>query len=177
MTTMPFIFDDGGRKAAGYKGFAGDCVARSIAIASGLPYAKVYADLAKIEGSRRGNTKGESARNGIHTNRKAFKDYMVSLGFVWTATMGIGTGCRVHLDAQELPKGRLVVAVSKHYTSVIDGVIHDTHNPSDRPTTVYPATCPLKLVPKWAKPMPGGGWSYAPQRCVYGYWTFIGNKA
>jgi hypothetical protein len=25
--------------------------------------------------------------------------------------------------------GRLVVAVSKHYTAVIDGVIHDTHNP------------------------------------------------
>jgi len=29
----------------------------------------------------------------------------------------------------ELPKGRLVVAVSKHYTSVIDGTVYDIGDP------------------------------------------------
>jgi hypothetical protein len=63
------------------------------------------------------------------------------LGWVWTPTMQIGSGCTVHLRADELPPGRLVVSVSKHLTAVIDGVIHDTHDCSRRGT-----------------------------RCVYGYW-------
>ena len=40
--------NDGGRTAAGYKGKAGDCVVRSIAIVSGLPYQKIYYDLYKF---------------------------------------------------------------------------------------------------------------------------------
>ena len=33
-------------------------------------------------------------------------------------------------ERHELPTGRLIVAVSKHLTTMIDGVINDTHNPS-----------------------------------------------
>ena len=40
-----FQFNDGGREAAGFKGGAGDCVVRSIAIAAKLPYLQVYEDL------------------------------------------------------------------------------------------------------------------------------------
>jgi hypothetical protein len=140
-----FTFNDGGRQAAGFKGTTGDCVARSIAIASGLPYSEVYAKLAQETGSQRAGKAGKrsaSARNGINVGRKWFKDYMASIGFVWVPTMGIGTGCKVHLNADELPKGRLIVSVSKHYTALIDGVINDLYNP-DR-----------------------GG-----KRCVYGYWV------
>ena len=39
---MKFVFNDGERKLAGYKGSAGDCVVRSICIATGLPYQAVY---------------------------------------------------------------------------------------------------------------------------------------
>jgi hypothetical protein len=35
---MKFVFNDGGRAAAGYKGLAGDCLIRSIAILTGKPY-------------------------------------------------------------------------------------------------------------------------------------------
>lgn len=138
---MKHILNDGGRAAAGFKGKAGDCVARSIAIASGLPYAEVYKALAQGAGSER-KSRGASARNGIRTSRKWFKDYMASIGFKWTPTMQIGQGCKVHLKDGELPMGRLVVAVSRHYVAVIDGVIHDTHDSSR-----------------------GGS------RCVYGYWS------
>jgi len=130
---MRFVFDDGGRTAAGYKGLAGDCVCRSIAIASGKPYAEIYAALGKGCKTQRRSKRGgphSSARDGVHTSRKWFKDFMTSLGFVWVPCMGIGTGCKVHLHDGELPAGRLVVAVSKHLTAVIDGVIHDTHDPS-----------------------------------------------
>ena len=108
--TPVFVYNDGGREAAGYKGTAGDCVCRSIAIAAQLPYQQVYDRLAEGNASQRKSTrtgkKSRSARNGINTTRKWFKDYMLELGFVWTPTMQIGSGCQVHLKAEELPSGR-----------------------------------------------------------------------
>lgn len=169
---MEYIYDDGGRAAAGFKGDAGDCVTRAVAIATGLPYREVYDALS--EGSRkqrvtRGPAKA-SARDGVNTRRKWFRDYMTGLGWRWVPTMGIGTGCRIHLRADELPAGRLIVAVSKHYTAVIDGVIHDTHNPAaDRGAWIYPPGS--TDVPKGARLLANGnGWAYEPERCVYGYW-------
>jgi hypothetical protein len=160
MNHMPFIQDDGGRADAGFKGSAGDCVARSIAIASGRPYGEVYARLAAGRGSqratKRSGKKSRSARNGINTQRKWFKDYMAELGFRWIPTMGIGTGCTVHLAAGELPVGRLIVAVSKHYTAVIDGEVHDTHDPQ-RTTIEIGAVEGVPYRKEY-------------ERCVYGYW-------
>jgi hypothetical protein len=37
-----WVYDDGGRAAAGYKGEAGDCVCRAIAIATETPYQQIY---------------------------------------------------------------------------------------------------------------------------------------
>lgn len=137
-----FHLDDGGRLAAGYKGKAGDCVVRAIAIATGRPYQQVY-DLVNSAAvyERTGKRKrGKSdARTGVY--KTSIKRVMKSLGWMWTPTMQIGSGCTVHLRADELPPGRLVVSVSRHLTAVIDGVIHDTHDCSRRGT-----------------------------RCVYGYW-------
>jgi len=145
---MKFTYNDGGRVAAGFKtATARDCVARSVAIASGLPYSEVYERLAKGNATQRKSkrsgrsTGSHTASEGINTSRKWFSDYMAEIGFVWVPTMKVGSGCRVHLREGELPMGRLVVNVSRHYTAVIDGVMHDT------------ADC-----------------SRGGTRCVYGYW-------
>jgi hypothetical protein len=157
---MKFIYDDGGRAAAGFKGDANDCVVRAVAIATGQPYRDVYAALSdgcrEQRKTKRSKTKA-SARNGVNTQRQWFKDYMKSLGWKWTPTMRIGTGCRVHLHDGELPMGRLIVAVSKHYTTVIDGVIHDTYDPQ-RNRHVIEIT-------------PEGQTFKISRRCVYGYWA------
>ena len=114
-----YVHDDGGRFASGRKGHAGDCVTRAIAIASGVPYDDVYKALADGNATQRATKctpkRARSARSGVNVKRKWFKDYMASLGFEWTATMGIGTGCKVHLGADELPCGGLIVSVSKRY--------------------------------------------------------------
>lgn len=147
---MRWIYNDGGRRAAGFKGEADDCVCRSIAIVTGIPYREVY-DLinrfAKDERYRRGklgflavNGRGSSARTGVH--KPTIRELTRTLGLRWVPTMKPGTGCRVHLRDGELPNGRLLVACSKHITAVINGVIHDTHDPSRNGS-----------------------------RCVYGYWT------
>lgn len=73
--------------------------------------------------------------------------------------MHVGSGCKVHLADGELPTGRLVVAVSKHYTAVIDGVIRDTWD-QQRTTCYYEGINPdgtARLV-------------RTSERCVYGYW-------
>jgi hypothetical protein len=149
---MKYIYNDGGREAAGYKGGAGDCVVRAISIACEIPYDEVYKTLSCGCRTER-QSKKRSARNGVNVNRKWFKDYMNKLGWKWTPTMGIGTGCKVHLHDGELPMGRLIVSVSKHYTTVIDGVIHDTHDP--------------QREFHW---IDGNGNSGISRRCVYGYW-------
>lgn len=129
-----FMFNDGGREASGYKGSAGDCVTRAIAIASGKPYQEVYDALTwnqqeyserhRGRVSRAIKSGKRTARTGVF--KEAYIPYLESLGFSWTPTMQIGSGCKVHLKADELPKGNLVVRVSKHLVAVIDGVINDT---------------------------------------------------
>ncbi|HEV2160682.1 MAG TPA: hypothetical protein VGR52_00375 [Stellaceae bacterium] len=139
---MNWIYNDGGRAAAGYKGAAGDCVCRAIAIASQQPYQRVYDDLNELASTERPGRRKRgrsSARTGIR--KPTTRRYLKILGWRWVATMQIGQGCTTHLKANELPAGRLIVAVSKHLVAVVDGVIHDTHDPSRGGT-----------------------------RCVYGYW-------
>jgi hypothetical protein len=145
---MTYVYNDGGRADAGFKGDCGDCVTRAIAISSQLPYRDIYDELSRrkrklwFDLTAKGKQpRGRpSARTGMP--RKVYEPYLRELGFTWTPTMGIGTGCRVHLKADELPQGRLVCRVSKHMVAVIDGVVHDTHDPSRGGT-----------------------------RCCYGYWT------
>jgi hypothetical protein len=133
-----------------------------VTIASGLPYQQVYdalSDGSRSQRKTKHSIRKSSARDGVNTKRKWFKDYMAGIGFRWVPTMQIGSGTKVHLDAKELPSGRLVVAVSRHYTAVIDGIIHDTHDPRREVSFWH--------HPDGSKTMVGG-------RAVYGYWEFVG---
>jgi hypothetical protein len=133
--------NDGGRAAAGYKGQAGDCVVRSIAIATGMPYQKVYDDLFKANEEFRNTSRTKLARR-TGTHRAVLNKYLEKLGWKWTPTMFVGQGCKVHLKKEELPMGTLIVSCSKHLTVVIDGILNDVFDCSRNGT-----------------------------RCVYGYWT------
>jgi hypothetical protein len=139
---MKYVYDDGGRAEAGFKGTTGDCVCRAIAIATERPYKEIYDlinEYGKAERRKKGKEKS-SARTGVW--KDTIRKIMSDLGWKWTPTMKIGQGCKVHLADGELPSGRLVVSVSGHEVAVIDGVIHDTYDPSREGT-----------------------------RCVYGYYS------
>ncbi len=143
-----FKYNDGGRKEAGYKGEASDCVTRSIAIVTGKSYQQVYDELNKLsefEKLSKKKKKRSSSNKGVY--KVTYKKYLLELGMKWVPLMAIGKGCTTHLKAEELPKGRLLVSVSKHLTAVLNGVINDTHDCSREGT-----------------------------RCVYGYFTFDKNK-
>lgn len=141
---IPWTYDDGGREEAGYRGSTGDCAARAFAIAARLPYQTVYDRInehAKRERRSKRKRTVSNARTGVH--RVTAQRLADELAMVWTPTMQIGSGCTVHLRADELPTvGRHVLSLSKHYAALVDGVVWDTFL-DDRDGT----------------------------RCVYGYWT------
>jgi hypothetical protein len=80
---MTWVQDDGGRAAAGYRGEAGDCVARAVAIATGLPYQEVY-DAINIAGNGERVTWKRRRRSGARTGvyKPTIRRYMIALG--WT---------------------------------------------------------------------------------------------
>jgi hypothetical protein len=82
--------------------------------------------LAASERLRRRKRSKSASESGVfrRTNRR----YLESLGWTWKPTLTIGSGRRVYLRSSQLPKGVLLVRVSRRLTAVIDGVIHDTHN-------------------------------------------------
>lgn len=128
---MEWIYNDGGRAEAGYKGLTGDCVCRAIAIAAERPYQEVYDlinEYAKQERTGKRKKDISNARTGVY--KTTIRKVMAHYNFKWVPTMLIGQGCKVHLIADELPAGRLVVSISGHEVAVIDGVIHDTYNSS-----------------------------------------------
>lgn len=133
--------NDGGRAAAGFKGSAGDCVVRAIAIADEQDYLAVYNDLGSLMRQLPRKAQGmRTPRDGVPM--PIVHEYLRGQGWDWTPTMQIGQGCTVHLRPTELPAGRVIARVTRHLCAVIDGVLHDTSDVSRMGT-----------------------------RCVYGYWT------
>lgn len=140
---MELVVNDGGRSKY-FKGSTGDCVCRAICNATGEDYKKIYDLINELSKSERTGKKKKgvsNARTGVYkdTTRKVIEDY---LGWKWHPVMTIGSGCKMHLREDELPKGTLIVKVTKHLTCVKDGVLYDTFDCSREGT-----------------------------RCVYGYWT------
>ena len=143
MSSNHFKYNNGGRSDAGFKGTTGDCVVRAITIATGFTYSEIYSTMnlfVKDERLTKRKRNKSASRTGVHKDQ--IQKFLNALNWTWTPTMFIGQGCKVHLKADELPSGILIVSLSKHVTCVVDGVINDTYDCSRNGT-----------------------------RCVYGYWT------
>jgi Protein of unknown function (DUF2786) len=114
--TMKYVFDDGGRTASKHDE-VNDCACRAIAIATERPYHEIWTAFRTIleaEGPRRRSGVDESVQHKL----------MESLGWTWVPTQ------KAHLREDDLPAGRLVVCIKGHSVAVVNGVIHDTFNPS-----------------------------------------------
>lgn len=138
---MEFNFNDGGRSNYYKATKVGDCGVRALAIVLDKDYKEVYKQVDHFCKTVRTKGRGfSSPRTGIH--REIMDAAAEYYGLKWVPTMKVGQGCTTHLDAKELPAGRVLCRVSNHYVAVIDGVLNDTYDSSR------------------------GG-----KRCVYGYYT------
>src|SRR5262249_17881728 len=123
----PFVKNDGGRRRSGFgRGKTGDCVVRAIAIATRKPYREVHDALTLAAGPhaaagasayarlvrRHGRVRHFHADHGVAD--EVYGPYLADLGWRFTSAKGK----RVHLRADELPRGRLIVLLPRHLVAV-----------------------------------------------------------
>lgn len=121
--TLRWKPDDGGRWAAGFRPRGvGDCVTRSIAIATGVPYAKVV-DMINEMALERGRKTYKTRPASL--TKDDIEDLLAGLGWKYVK-MPRG----IHLSPGELPEYPVLIAYlgCHHLTAVVNGVIHDTWN-------------------------------------------------
>lgn len=121
-----YRYNDGGRLEAGYHGVAKDCVVRSISIATGRDYREVSRE---IEEGKAAEGLGEE---GVRTDRPWFRNYMESRGWRWETVTPKGQACRRELrySLGRLPEGTVILGLEGHYVAAVNGVLHDTFDPS-----------------------------------------------
>ena len=128
-----YKFNDGGRKAAGFKGVAGDCGARAMAIALGLDYKTVYKELAQANADYGW---AKSARNGVM--KDIYSEVLKRYGWVWMKAPKF-TGRKARCG--DMPAGVVIAKQAHHFVAVIDGVANDCWDSTGRMVYGY-----------WAKP-------------------------
>ena len=115
---MSMVYNDGGREAAGFRGKTGDCAVRAMAIALELPYADVYRELAQ---ANKDSGRKKSVRHGVM--REVLEEVLARYGWKWHSAPKF-EGRRARYD--DLPLGRYIARMSRHYAAVIDGQLHDS---------------------------------------------------
>jgi hypothetical protein len=133
---LPFVVDDGGRRAAGFPRPApGDCAARAVAIATELSYLEAHDAIRRLTVER-------------HRLRKSDPDrgvYGACMGWLLEGELGWGWRDPVwdlclepRLQLGDVPaEGPLIVAMRRHFAAVVDGVVRDTWDPGGRPLRGY----------------------------------------
>lgn len=145
---MELHWHDGGRFSSGFVGLTGDCVVRSIAIATGINYRDVYHQIGKAS--------EKTPRNGVPV--AVAKEYLGSRQWRYTA------GRNAPFDADMLPIGIVIVHLEAsgarrrgHFCTVIDHVVHDTWNPSDETDYVIAGFWTSEAANANSMPNVGGG--------------------
>jgi len=119
-----FVYNDGGRSEAGFKTQT-DCGIRAVAIACDISYKDARGILKKAaKNGKQGN--GQIA-NGIY--KEDLNTALETLGFKWSPAPKFEGRKAKHYD---LPKGKVIAKMSKHFVAVIDNVIHDTWDSSEK---------------------------------------------
>jgi hypothetical protein len=117
------VLDDGGRAATDIAGVTdNDCVTRSIAIGTGLPYADVYP---MVEAARQALGEGGNAADAGAYSKVTTK--LLVQDRDWKV-YDVGPSARLTLEDLSRPLSRhaaLVVEVEDHVTAVVNGEVHD----------------------------------------------------
>ena len=114
---MKFKYDDGGRKAAGWKGKnAADCVPRAISIATGKNYRDIRSDLDALTTKMTGGL--QTTTNNGTPNPVSYR-YLDLTGWELVLTKG--------QYLKDIPRNGIYIAcIPRHMVTVINGIAHDT---------------------------------------------------
>jgi len=139
---------DGGHAAAKMRGTGRkSCVPRAISIALGLDYRETHETLevAQQEWATTGRTSNAKrtaagktiAQYGVH--KQVYNPFLAERGWHFVSLMEVGKQRERNPRFCDLPTtGTIIAGVSNHMCAVVDGVIHDSHDPTRGGTrTVY----------------------------------------
>ena len=127
---MEFIWHDGGRASCGFVGLTSDCVARSVAIATGEVYREVYDSLSKLS--------PKTARHGI--SQMVIDSFLKDRGWEVLPYSAEVSALKAFYS---LPKGVALVQFEPseesrklhgHLSCVVDHTVYDTWNPFEDPS-------------------------------------------
>lgn len=119
-----YTYNDGGRKVAGLKTKT-DCGIRAVAIACELTYSEARARLK--DASAVGKMGSRAIARGIY--KEDMTAALKKLGWVWHSAPKL-EGRKARFG--DLPQGRLIARMARHYAAVIDGELHDTWDSSGK---------------------------------------------
>jgi len=114
---MKWQFHDGGRKLAGYRPHARDCVIRSISIALNLDYKRTAKRIAKGL-----NWDDAHWSQGMHSGK--YRNFLFKKGWMYISL----TGERCDTDNAEdrLPKTQLILQMHRHLVACYKHILYDT---------------------------------------------------
>lgn len=119
-----YKYNDGGRTEAGFKS-EHDCGIRAVAIACELSYNEARALLKRS--SKLGKMGSGQISKGIY--KEDMTHALRTIGWRWCpAPKFEGRKARY----SDLPKGRVIARMAKHYVAVVNGEIHDTWDSSQK---------------------------------------------
>ena len=132
--SLEFVVDDGGRKAAGYKGNTSDCVLRSLSIALGEDYEELrrelmeetenFANTSRSRKAKRQKKEGSSVFRGVY--REIYSVILKRRGWIRTGMSKIGSSKRYYLTKTDVPPVPVILHTRRHLTTSIDHTIRDT---------------------------------------------------
>ena len=142
---LGYAHDDGGRADAGFKGSAGDCVVRAVAIAGALTYREVYDAMSatmKVNGyTATGNAysikpNGGKRQRGQMNAKAVQMSVVIQMGF---RKIPFEKGPRPTFTEAHREYGNCVVNTSRHTCALVDGALRDTFD--GRMSTIRKPIC------------------------------------
>jgi hypothetical protein len=125
MKTYKYNHNDGGRLASGFKGKSGDCAIRAMAIACCIPYNEARSRCK--DASAVGRLGSRATARGMY--KEDFTAALSKLGWRWfSAPKFEGRKAR----GTDMPSGRVIARMSRHYAAVINGVVNDSWDSSEK---------------------------------------------
>lgn len=149
---FPFIANDGGRAKAGFPSddSEGDCVVRAICNTGGFDYARVHRDCGEVNlrsermlvrlglniGPLATRAPTASIKEGVITASPFFDQYMHAMGYRAISYEKTVDGA-VHWEALAGFKGKGILRLGDHATSLVDGKLVDTFDAQLRYGWIY----------------------------------------
>jgi hypothetical protein len=129
---MKLQYNDGGQSESSHRGERSTCSIRALAIVTDCPFDQAYDLIAHTGRKKDGGTTIGRLLSRVDAYRIAWHEF--------------NEETYPHQLPELFPRGRYIIIVEEHAFALIDGVIHDTFQATDRVELVYEFYAPRDRI-------------------------------